>query len=191
MQPNTADRILQTAHSLIANLGYSAFSYADISEAVEIRKASVHHHFATKADLVVEVLKAHRERLVAATEFLDEQIEDPLARLQAYVQHWERCILGKTEPFCVAALLAAELPGLPQEVREEVHLHFECLSAWIQRTMEAGVEKHVLKLQQPAENEAQVFMALVHGAMLSARVYGTLEVFHTVTSSALQRISAI
>ncbi len=34
MQGETSDRILQTAKTLISDLGYSAFSYADIAEAV-------------------------------------------------------------------------------------------------------------------------------------------------------------
>ena len=189
MPVDTADRILKTAHTLIANIGYSAFSYADISETLKISKASIHHHFPTKAGLVVAVLHAYRERVVLATETLDQQFEDPIMRLQAYVQHWERCIHGKKEPFCVAALLAAELPGLPQEVRAEVHLHFESLCTWIQRTMEAGLRKRCLKLQYSPQSEAQMLMALVHGAMLSARVYGKTEVFRTVTSTALQRLS--
>jgi len=57
--------------------GYSAFSYADISAAVEIKKPSIHHHFPTKAGLVVAVLKAHRERLIQGTEMIDSQIEKP------------------------------------------------------------------------------------------------------------------
>lgn len=35
--------------------GYSAFSYTDISEAIGIRKASIHHYFPTKAGLSVAV----------------------------------------------------------------------------------------------------------------------------------------
>src|SRR5580658_3386721 len=117
MQGETTDRILKTANTLMANLGYSAFSYADISEAVKITKASIHYHFPTKADLVVAVFKAHQERLIAGTEALDQQIASPVARLKAYIQHWEGCIRDKTEPFCIAALLAAELPTLPKEVQ--------------------------------------------------------------------------
>ncbi|WP_158942055.1 TetR/AcrR family transcriptional regulator [Granulicella sp. S190] len=189
MQGETADRILQTAKTLIANLGYAGFSYADIAEAVQIRKASIHHHFPTKANLVVAVLKAHREGLLQATQFLTQKTDDPLARLQAYVQHWEGCIRDNSQPFCIAALLAAELPGLPEEVRAEVHEYFLVLSEWIRQTLEAGVEKRTLKLQGTPEDEAQTFMATVHGAMLSARALGSCDVFQAVTTSALQRIS--
>src|SRR6195952_4260768 len=189
MQGETADRILQSAKTLISDLGYSAFSYADISEAVQIRKASIHHHFPTKASLVVAVLKAHRERLLQGTQFLTQKFDDPLARLHAYVQHWEGCIRDKSQPFCIAALLAAELPSLPEEVRLEVQQHFLELSGWIRETLEDGINKRTLKLQGTPEDEAQTFMALVHGAMLSARALGSSDVFQAVTNTALQRSS--
>jgi TetR/AcrR family transcriptional regulator, transcriptional repressor for nem operon len=189
MEGEIAGQILKTAHNLMTNLGYSAFSYADIAKVVKIRKASIHYHFPTKADLVVAVLNAHRERLIAATETLDQRIASPLDRLQAYVKHWEGCIRDQTEPFCIAALLAAELPSLPKKVQTEVHRHFDSLSKWIQRTLEDGVAKKLIKLQHSSEDEAQMLMALVHGAMLSARAFGTCDVFQTVTSAALQRIS--
>src|ERR1700712_1282968 len=190
MQGETADRILQSAKTLISDLGYSAFSYADISEAVQIRKASIHHHFPTKASLVVAVLKAHRERLLQGTQFLTQKFDDPLARLHAYVNHWEGCIRDKSQPFCIAALLAAELPSLPEEVRVEVQKHFVALGEWIRETLEDGVRKHSLKLQGKPEDEAQTFMAMVHGAMLSARALGSAKVFHAATTTALQRITA-
>ncbi len=189
MQGETADRILQTAKTLISDLGYSAFSYADIAEAVQIRKASIHHHFPTKANLVVAVLKAHREGLAQGTQFLTQKIDDPLARLRAYIQYWEDCIRDKSQPFCIAALLAAELPSLPEEVRFEVQQHFLALSGWIRETLEEGIRKRTLKLQGTPEDEAQMFMATVHGAMLSARALGSSDIFQVVTTSALQRIS--
>jgi TetR/AcrR family transcriptional repressor of nem operon len=189
MYGETADHILQTAKTLISDRGYSAFSYADIADVVHISKASIHHHFPTKAGLVAAVLKAHRERLLQGTNALTQQVDDPLARLQAYVQHWEGCIRANSEPFCIAALLAAELPSLPEEVRTEVQQHFLVLSGWIRETLEEGIRKHTVRLQSTPEDEAQTFMAIVHGAMLSARALGKCEVFQAVTTSAFQRLS--
>lgn len=190
MQGETAERILTTAQSLMIERGYSAFSYADISEAVEIKKPSIHHHFPTKAGLVVAVLKAHRERLIQGTEVIDSQIESPLARLHAYVRHWEGCIRGRTVPFCIGALLGAEMPSLPEEVQTEVMVHFNVLEDWLERTLKAGVKKHEIQLQSSAATEAQTLMAVVHGAMLSARALASCEVFKTVTDAALKRLAA-
>jgi TetR/AcrR family transcriptional repressor of nem operon len=186
-----AEKILKAADCLMVQRGYSAFSYADISEAVGIRKASIHHHFPTKAGLAVAVLRAHRERVIQGTATLDSQIESPLARIQAYIQHWEGCIRNKTVSFCVAALLGAEMPSLPEEVQIEVRLHFTVLSDWLERTVKAGVRKQVIHLHSSAAVEAQTLMAIVHGAMLSARASENCDVFKIVTDAALKRISAV
>jgi len=190
MQGETAERILKVAEALMIERGYSAFSYADISEAVEIKKPSIHHHFPTKAGLAAAVLRAHREKTIEGTEQLDRQIEHPWKRLHAYVQYWEGCIRGRTVPFCVAALMGAELPSLPEEVQAEVHLHFRALGEWLERTLKAGVKAGVIKLQDSAATEAQTLMAVVHGAMLSARATGDCEVFRLVTGAALKRIAS-
>ena len=169
--------------------GYSAFSYADIAEAVQIKKPSIHHHFPTKAALAAAVLRAHREKTIEGTEQLDRRIEDPRKRLHAYVQYWEGCIRDRTVPFCVAALMAAELPSLPEEVQAEVRLHFRALGEWLERTLKAGVKAGVIKLQDSAATEAQTLMAVVHGAMLSARATGNGDVFRLVTRAALKRLA--
>jgi TetR/AcrR family transcriptional regulator, transcriptional repressor for nem operon len=189
MQGEMAERILKTAEALMIDRGYSAFSYADIAEAVQIKKPSIHHHFPTKSGLAVTVLKKHREKTIEGTEQLDMHIEDPRKRLHAYVQYWEGCIRDRTVPFCVAALMAAELPSLPEEVQAEVRLHFRALGEWLERTLKAGVKAGVIKLQDSAATEAQTLMAVVHGAMLSARATGNCDVFRLVTRAALKRLA--
>jgi TetR/AcrR family transcriptional repressor of nem operon len=189
MSGETADLILDVAHRLLAERGFSAFSYADIAEAIEIRKASIHHHFPTKTSLVVAVLERHRLRLQEAFLGLDEHVPSPLNRLKKYVDYWEVCIRNSTQPFCIAALLGAELPGLPDEVQLEVGKHFTCLRQWIAKTLKEGVKQKLIKLQQTPDIEAEMFMAAVHGAMLSARVNRSSLIFKQVTTAAIQRLS--
>jgi TetR/AcrR family transcriptional regulator, transcriptional repressor for nem operon len=189
MQGETAERILKAAEALMIERGYSAFSYADISDAVGIKKPSIHHHFPTKAALAAAVLKSHREKTIEGTEQLDWQIEDPRKRLYAYIQYWEGCIRGGMVPFCVAALMGAELPSLPEEVQAEVRQHFKALGKWLEQTLKAGVKAGVIRLQDSAATEAQTLMAVVHGAMLSARATGDCDVFKLVTGAALKRFA--
>jgi len=185
-----AEKILMTADALMVQRGYSAFSYADIAKVVGIRKASIHHHFPTKEGLAVAVLQAHRKKVIEGMEALDSQIESPLERIQTYLQYWEGCIRGKTVSFCVAALMGAEMPSLPEDVQAEVRLHFNALANWLERTLEAGVKKRVIQLQGSAATEAQTLMAVLHGSMLSARALDDCEVFKTTTDAAVMRISA-
>jgi TetR/AcrR family transcriptional regulator, transcriptional repressor for nem operon len=190
MQSDTADRILDSAHALLAERGYAAFSFADIAEMVKIRKPSIHHHFASKAILVTAVLKQHRDKLGIALKTVTHTVDNPLKRLDAYVLHWEKCIRDKTEPICIAALLGAELPTLPDEVKAEVKRYFRDLKDWVRETMEQGHAQGVLRLQQSAAVEAETFIALMHGAMISARVYGSSKVYTTVMQDVLRRLDA-
>ena len=189
MQGETAERILQAANALLIDRGFSAFSYADIAEIVDIRKASIHHHFPTKAGLVVAVLRAHRGNLMHGMEMLDQQIDDPLVRIKDYFKYWEGCVEGQTRSFCIGALLGAEMPSLPDEVQVEVREHFATLTGWFERTLKAAVKVHAVKLQSSVATEAQMLIAVLHGAMLSARASGTCEVFRAVAQSALNRIA--
>lgn len=188
MDSDTAIRIRETAHDLIAERGYFGFSYADIAEAVGIRKASIHHHFPSKVDLVVATLKNHRARLVEAAGSLDHNIADPVQRLRLYVQHWAECVKSNNRPICIAALLSTELPALPEEIRVEVQLHFKYLVSWIRSTLKEGARSGNIQLQHNAEVEAQSFVALVHGAMISARALGSSDIFTSITKGALERL---
>jgi TetR/AcrR family transcriptional repressor of nem operon len=131
MESNTAVRIRETAHDLIAARGYFGFSYADIAETVGIRKASIHHHFPSKVDLVVATLKEYRAKLVEGVGGLDGNVADPMQRIRMYVQHWAECVESNNRPICIAALLSAELPALPEEIQVEVRLHFQYLVSWV------------------------------------------------------------
>jgi len=187
MDNNTAVRIRETAHDLIAERGYFGFSYADVADAVGIRKASIHHHFPTKVDLVVATLKEHRQKLVEAAGHLDQTEADPLQRLKLYVQYWAECVKSNSRPICIAALLSAELPALPEEIQVEVKLHFKYLVSWVKSTLKAGARSGDIHLEHSAEVAAQSFVALVHGAMISARTFGSADIFSSITKSALER----
>ncbi|QHN03617.1 TetR/AcrR family transcriptional regulator [Granulicella sp. WH15] len=185
MNNDTASRIRESAHDLMAERGYFGFSYANIAESVGIRKASIHHHYPSKIDLAVATLKESRASLVQAVGGLDHAEADPLRRLKLYIHHLVECIHNNHRPICIAALLSAELPALPDEIQVEVKQHFDFLLLWVKRTLKEGAICGNIQLRRSAEMEAQSFVALVHGAMLSARALGSPALFHSITEGAL------
>jgi TetR/AcrR family transcriptional repressor of nem operon len=186
----TFDVILASARTLIVNGGYNGFSYADIADVVGIRKASIHHHFPTKADLVRTLVLRYREDAQSGVAALENSGGQPLDILRTYADHWAKCIEDASRPFCVCAMLASELPSLPPEVATEVTAFFRFLSRWLTAVMERGAVTGSLTLSNPPEVEAETFLACVHGAMLSARAYGRPDMFAAVLHPALQRLSA-
>lgn len=185
---NTFFEILSCARSLIIAGGYSGFSYADISESVGIRKASIHHHFPTKVDLVRTLVTQYRQEAEAGIAYLERQCPDPADQLRAYADYWLGCIADATKGYCVCALLATQIPVLPQEIVLEVRAHFRALSAWLTSVLERGSKQGSLVLSSDARSEAERFMATVHGAMLSARAYGDPEMFGAVIQPMIEKL---
>jgi TetR/AcrR family transcriptional repressor of nem operon len=184
-----ADEIVHSARGLIITGGYNGFSYADISAQVGIRKASIHHHFPTKADLVRVVISRYREEARHGLAAVSAGIPDPVDQLGAYTGYWEACIRDDAAPFCVCAMLAAELSVLPPDVAVEVRGHFHDSSTWLAEVMEAGVAKGRMRLQRPAKQEGISFLATVHGAMLSARAYGDRAIFASIVEPLYDRLA--
>lgn len=186
---STSDDILRCARSLIVAGGYNGFSYADISEVVGIRKASIHHHFPSKVDLVQALVARYREDAEAALAQLS--LQEPEDQLRAYTDYWAACIGDGTRPFCVCALLASEIPVLPPEVVLEVRAYFRIFSTWLTSVMERGAEQRTLTLFGTARSEAETFIATVHGAMLSARAYGDPAVYSAITQPLIERLTVV
>ncbi|MDQ0559910.1 TetR/AcrR family transcriptional repressor of nem operon [Rhizobium mesoamericanum] len=185
----TSDDILASARNLIMSGGYNGFSYADISEVVGIRKASIHHHFPSKVDLVRELVKRYREDGETNVAALEQNVPDALDILHVYADHWAKCIQDASRPYCVCALLASELPSLPPEVATEVTAFFRFISSWLTSVMDRGSRQGALILVSAPEVEAEAFLATVYGAMLSARAYGKPEVFAAILQPTLSRLT--
>jgi TetR/AcrR family transcriptional repressor of nem operon len=185
-----SDDILACARSLIVSGGYNGFSYADIADVVGIRKASIHHHFPSKADLVRTLVGRYREAAEEGIANLEHGVSGPLEQLRAYIGYWKACIGDASAPFCVCALLASELPILPEEVRLEIRAYFRLLSGWLTAVLERGMQQKTIVLANAPRVEAEIFMAAVHGAMLSARAYGDTSAFGSIMDPQLERMAA-
>ena len=56
-QGSTKEKIITTTITLCAKKNYHQTSLDEIAEACDIRKASIFHHFNTKLDLIIDVIK--------------------------------------------------------------------------------------------------------------------------------------
>lgn len=187
---DTAGKLITEASRLIVNAGYNGFSYADLAECLGIRKASIHHHFPSKVNLVVAVVEQQRATIQGQIEALESGTPDAMGQLLAYVDYWKRCIEDQSAPFCLAGVLAVELPGLPAEVAAAVQGHFNDLGKWLKRLMALGVEQGTIKLELEPGISSQFFQTTVYGAMLMARAYGDPSKFNLVIDAFLARMRA-
>ena len=190
MRENSGKReqILRSTQSLIVAGGYNGFSYADVSKVVGIRNASIHYHFPSKVDLVVAAVEQQRAAIQAQIEELEGGTPDAMAQLLAYVDYWKRCIEDQSAPFCLAGVLAVELPGLPREVRTAVKGHFNDLGKWLKRVMTLGAEQGTIRLELEPSSSSQFFQTTIYGAMVMARAYSDPQKFNSVVDAFITRM---
>jgi len=106
------------------------------------------------------------------------------------VSYWHSCIRDASLPFCVCAMLASEMQMLPEDVASQVRGHFHSLAGWLASVLRAGTENGFFQLDKQPEEEAQILMASVHGAMLSARAFGDPGLFIAIVAPQIARLQA-
>jgi TetR/AcrR family transcriptional repressor of nem operon len=187
---DTAGKLIGGAAQLIMRGGYNGFSYADLAERFGIRKASIHHHFPSKLSLVVAVIEQGRTIIQAQIAALEQGTPVAMEQLRMYTGYWERCIKDQTAPFCLAGVLAAELPSLPSEIALSVRGHFTDLAQWLERVLILGVKQGSMRIEASPAVEAETFMAGVYGAMLLARAFDDPRKFNIIVEESIDRIRA-
>lgn len=167
-----ASRVLDVAERLIARRGYNGFSYEDIARQIGIRKPSIHHHFATKAELVAVLAQRYTHRFRTALLEIDGRHGQASARLRAYAALFEQTYRRDGE-LCVCGILGAEAESLPTPAADEVARFFRVNLDWLTATFAAGAEAGELRLPRSAAAHAQACLALLEGAMVVGRGLGT------------------
>ena len=156
MSPDTRSLILQEAEYLIRTRGYAAFSYADLSERVQITKASVHYYFPTKEDLIAVLLREYLQRFVAVLADIKRRHAGPGDRLRAYANLFLEGFEKGMLPFCGA--LSAERSALPESMRPQVHDFFRLHLDWLNGVLEEGLAAGALR---PTVSPAQLSLLLL------------------------------
>ena len=166
---DTASRILDIAEGLAQTRGFNGFSYADIAEALGIRKASLHHHFPTKADLGRALLARYAAAFARALEAIEGTDGDAFDKLGRYVRLYDDVMVR--DRLCLCGMLAAEYSTLPKPMQEAVREFFEHNERWLTKLVQEGRRARALRPGAPARDVARVLISALEGAMLLARSY--------------------
>jgi TetR/AcrR family transcriptional repressor of nem operon len=188
-ETTTKDRILDVAQQLVQARGFSGFSYADIAAKVGIRKASIHHHFATKGVLGAELMARYRTDFGRALQSIEKSGGGSRSKLRKYGRLFVD-VLRDGHRMCLCGMLAADFDALPKSVRTEVSGFFDDNETWLTRVLETGRAEGDLSFTGPVEVQAQVILAALEGAMLVARSYRNVKLFEAVAQRVLAGVGA-
>jgi TetR/AcrR family transcriptional regulator, transcriptional repressor for nem operon len=186
-KPDTAARILDVAEGLVQIHGYNAFSYADIAEELHIRKASLHHHFPTKADLGGALIARYQQRFVEALAGIHRGSTDERTKLKQYAQLYSKVL--RKQRMCLCGVLAADFETLPKPMREGVLGFFNANEEWLKQVLEDGRKAKTLRFDGPASSIAAFLVSSLEGAMLLARSFGKTSRFESVVNKLLSDLT--
>lgn len=178
----TASRVLDTAEWLAQTRGYHGFSYADIAAELGVTKASVHYHFATKADLGEALMGRYTRRFFAAVATLDDG-RDAHGKLGGYAELYAGVLRG--DRMCLCGMLAAEYDTLPEAMQRAVARFFAENEDWLTGVIGQGVREGTIASIGSPDDAARLVLSTLEGAMLVARTCGDPSRFDGVVNQLL------
>jgi TetR/AcrR family transcriptional repressor of nem operon len=164
----SAERIVDAAENLIKAVGYNGFSYEGISQAVGIRKPSVHHHFPSKTELGAVVAQRYTHRFKEALLRIEGVFAKPNERLVAFAKLFE-ATYANDRNLCVCGMLGAENDSLPNEVVIEVRKFFQVTLDWLVGVISEAQSKGAFRVNISPKIWAITFLSAMEGAMLVGR----------------------
>lgn len=164
----SAQRIADVAQTLVQEVGYNGFSFEHISQAVGMRKASVHHHFASKVDLGVTVVKRYTQEFEDSLHNVRAQVSSAPERLLAYANLFEETFKNKHN-LCVCGMLGAESNSLDDALNAEVKRFFQINLNWLNDVIQDGLTRGSLRSVHDAPDLSETLLSLLEGAMLVGR----------------------
>jgi TetR/AcrR family transcriptional repressor of nem operon len=167
---DTAQRVLDVAERLVQKRGFNGFSYADVAKELGITTASLHYHFAGKAQLGEALLARYAQRFRETLAAIAARPDEASEKLAAYADLYADLLNGQR--LCLCGMLAADYETLPESMRQSVILFFDENERWLTGILKIGQDEGSLHYEGAAEDAARLILGSLEGAMLVTRPYG-------------------
>ena len=169
----TKEAILDIAQELIQLRGLNGMSYSDISQAVDIQKASIHYHFPTKEALVNAVLERYRADFNEHLDLISHSTAKPKQKLQKLLSLFESTIAsGNNDKTCLCGMLSAEVYSLGDKTVEIIQSFLNDCIAALNQILKEGQTQGVFNLKGNAKGVSDLFLAALEGGLFMCRIDG-------------------
>ena len=178
---NTKNKILAAAEGLVQQVGPNAMSYQQISDAVGVRKASIHHHFPKKENLVKALLM--RCHVIYGNRY-QEIIDGPGPAPEKLRQLADVFAGGlQSQQLCMVGTISADLNSLQDSSRQALESTIQETVALYAKFFRQGKQEGSLIVAEPAEEIAYAYFSMLVGAQIAARACGGVPAFNRATEA--------
>jgi TetR/AcrR family transcriptional repressor of nem operon len=185
---DTRTALLDSAERAARQRGYDGFSYADIARDVGLRKASIHHHFPTKADLALDLIDRYAARFAGTLSNISEAPSSGADKLRAYHALYREALSNATQ-LCLCVTFSAGRDSLSAPVLEALDRFHSDSIAWLENVFITASEDGSVRGIADMAADARATLALMEGAQLLARGAADLKQFDQATAAFLARLS--
>jgi TetR/AcrR family transcriptional repressor of nem operon len=168
---DTKVALLEAGMNMMMERGYSATGINDVLSASGIAKGSFYHHFDSKENFAVEIIRffdsSYSELL---TRTLQNAEQKPLQRLRAYCEVMKaKLVSNECRKGCLIGNLSQEMADQSEVLRKEL---CEVMTRWrgtIAGCIEEGQKNKEIRSNRSAEDLAELFSCGWSGAMMRAK----------------------
>ena len=178
---DTRTKILDVAEDLIQRMGVNAMSYKHISEAVGIRKPSIHHHFPKKENLVEALLeRCHTTYGGRYKAIVEEGLAVPATLRELAAVFEEGLASGK---ICLMGTIGADRGTLQEKSQLILEQTLQGTITIFSRAFAQGQKEGSLRLSDDPGTMAFIFFSFLIGTQVIARAHGGIPAFHSATEA--------
>jgi len=188
---STRENLIEVGLELVRSAGYSATGINQILEVAKIPKGSFYHHFKTKDEFVMEVIRRYaageQERLVRN---LDDATRSPLKKLRRYFKDLIATYGRRGGPIagCLLGNLSLEVGGQNAEIRGLLSEIFDGWQSVLAKTIREAIAEGELPKATRADDLAALLVNGWEGAQVRAKADQSdkpLELFYDNTFNVL------
>lgn len=156
--PDVRQHILDVAHPLFLQKGFTAVGLAEVLSAARVPKGSFYHYFGSKEAFGEAVLDGYFDGYLAHVDALLAEPGPAAERLVAFFQDWLDSQTGEAESRCLAVKLGAEVCDLSETMRQALERGVRGVTDRLARGIEAGRADGSLAAGDDAEPETLAFV---------------------------------
>ena len=187
MATDTKNTLLNSAERAARRRGFDGFSYADLAADVGIAKASIHHHFASKAALAVALMQRYYSGLETACAEIDQEHATGAARLAALIERYRGALEGGRS-LCLCVSFSTSTENLSADTIAEMNRFRTMMTQWLERVFSLGQADETIRHVADPAAEAAATLPLLEGAQLAARVAQDPQRFETAVQILVKRL---
>lgn len=185
---DTRTALLDSAERAARTRGFDGFSFADLATDVGIRKASIHYHFPSKADLAIALMQRYYDTLQQSCAEINAAHTTGAGRLTAIIENYRNALDGG-KSMCLCVSFSSSRESLAPRVIAQIRQFRLMMLAWLEAAFELGRQDGTIQIGAAPHLESAALLPLLEGAQLTARAEENPALFEVALSLFLARLT--